>query len=127
MKVKLKNITCKIKKVVSGLALTVAVMMSKVSVAYAATPTPAPTGNATGGNTQTGVQSIDFGIGQLIGLVLGVVSAYGIINLIKAGVDFFSALGDRDVGSMKQSGLNMLSGLGIASIAGVLAFLGFTW
>ena len=84
------------------------------------TQTPAPTNG-------TGVAQIDFGIGQLIGLSLSLVSAYGIILLVKNGAEFFTALSDRDSGTMKQAGLGMLSGFGIASIGGVLAFLGFTW
>lgn len=75
----------------------------------------------------TGVAQVDFGIGNLIGLTLSIVSAYGIILLAKNGVEFFSALSDRDAGTMKQAGLGMLSGFGIASIGAVIAYLGFTW
>ena len=83
------------------------------------TQTPTPNG--------TGIAQIDFGISQLIGLLLSLVSAYGIILLIRNGLEFFTALNDRDSGTMKQAGLGMLAGFGIASIGGVLAFLGFTW
>ena len=87
-------------------------------------PTQTPTQTTT---TGTGIAQIDFGISQLIGLSLAVVSGYGILLLIKNGVEFFSALSDRDAGTMKQAGLGMLSGFGIAAIGAVLSFLGFTW
>ena len=75
----------------------------------------------------TGIAQIDFGIGQLIGLMTGVAAGYGIILLIKNGMEFFSAFSDRDAGTMKQAGLGMLAGFGIASIGTVISFLGFKW
>ena len=113
------NVTKKAARVVTGLAIMANVIMSNPMVIFAATPTPAPTG--------TGIAGIDFGLGQLLGLFFGLVSLGGVFYLGKGLLDFFSALPDRDTGSMKQGALEAIAGLGIASIGAVITFIGITY
>ena len=108
----------KISKVFFGAALAVNLVMHNTKTAYAAVGPVL---------TKTGIAEIDNPVGKLIGLVLGLVSAYGLIVLGKNLMEFFSALPERDTSSMKQAGLGAVSGFGIAAIGGVLSFLGFTW
>lgn len=105
-------------KITTGITLAAGMVMMRTTIAFASA-TPVPTG--------TGITEVDNGIGKLIGFFTALVSAYGIIQLIKSGLDFFEALKDRDSGTMKQAGLGMLAGFGTACIGGVVSYLGFTW
>lgn len=109
------NLQGKLSKVVMGATLAMNTVAMNTTTVF-----------ANNGNS-TGVDTIDFGIGKLIGLFTGIAAGYGIIRLVRNAIDFFDALSDRDAGTMKQSGLGMLSGFGIASIGAVLTYLGFTW
>ena len=103
----------------TGLAVAVNALMMKPTVAFASasTPTPVPKG-------QTGIATIDFGIGQLLSLFFGAISVVGLFVLGKGIIDFAGALPDRDTGSMKQAALEFLSGLLMASIGASIACLG---
>ena len=87
-------------------------------------PTQTPTQTTT---TGTGIAPIDFGISQLIGLLTGFCAGIGVILLFKYGIEFFSALHDRDSGTMKQAVVGMATGFGIASLGSIITYLGFTW
>lgn len=114
----LNNVTKKAVKMATGLSVAVNAMMMNPTVAFATT-TPAPT---TG---HTGITQIDFGIGQLLTLFFGAISAIGLFVLGKAIIDFSGALPERDTGTMKQAALSFLGGLMMAAIGAIIAFLGF--
>lgn len=106
------SFTGKMPKAVMGAALAAYAVLGQTTIAYASNP-------------QTGVTKVDNGISKLITLMTTLVAAYGIILLIKNAVEFFSALQDRDSGTMKQAGLGMLSGFCIAAVGSIITFLGF--
>lgn len=66
-------------------------------------------------------------IGKLIALFMGLATGYGVIILIRNGIDFFGALPERDTQTMKQAGLGMLGGFCTASLGAVLTYLGIKW
>jgi len=118
----LNNVTKKVAKATTGLAIAASAFLTNPTVAFATTtPAPAP---STG---QTGIDTIDFGLGKLLGIFFGGISAIGLFVLGKAVIDFAGALPDRDTGTMKQATLSFLGGLMMAAIGGIIAFLGFTY
>lgn len=118
----LSNVTKKVARVATGIAIAANTLLTNPTVAFATTtPAPAP---STG---QTGIDTIDFGLGKLLGIFFGGISAIGLFVLGKAVIDFSGALPDRDTGTMKQATLAFLGGLMMAAIGGIISFLGFTY
>lgn len=73
----------------------------------------------------TGIGQVDNAIAKTKLLGIGIVSAIGIIVLIKGGLDLGSAFKDRDTSGMATAGGEMIGGFIMAAIGPVLAFLGF--
>lgn len=116
----LSNVTKKVARAATGIAIAANTLLTNPTVAFART-TPAP---STG---QTGIDTIDFGLGKLLGIFFGGISAIGLFVLGKAVIDFSGALPDRDTGTMKQAALAFLGGLMMAAIGGIISFLGFRY
>ena len=81
--------------------------------------------NANGILASTGIAQVDNGMNKLKLLGIGLVSAIGIIVLIKGGLDLGTALKDRDSSGMGTAAGEIAGGIVMCAIGAVIAFLGF--